>query len=154
MEPRGGLVEHVEDPREPEAELVGEPDARELAARERRRRTREREVREADALERSQALADEGERTRHDLGIRRVERERVERRRELAHVHPQEVGEREATDVDAARGLGEARAEAFGAFALELVIVGGDDTAPVARLARAERVIARDELEARLGRRG
>src|SRR5690606_7202029 len=51
-------------------------------------------------------------------------------------------------------GLGETRAGAFGAFALELVIVGGDDTAPVARLARTERVIARDELEARLGRRG
>ena len=134
VEPRGGLVEHVDDPEEVRAHLGRETQALELTGREGGRRTLEREVAEPEVHEdretRAQVLRDAtrdldllgmGLRELRDLlrGAVRVGTQELGEalQRDARHVRDVEPGER-----DRQRSLRQALALAERAFAVQHVL--------------------------------
>ena len=91
MKADGGLVEDVEHPREPRADLGGEADPLALATGERRCLAVEGQVAEADLIEEIEPRANLLEQLRSDHALRRVERERGEKL--------PRVGDREAAEA-------------------------------------------------------
>ena len=105
MEADRGLVEHVEDARQPGADLAREADALALATRQRSRAAAQREIVETDIVEKAQALADFLEHALADLALLRREPlgHVVEPRRCLADRHVRDIADVEAVDLDRQR---------------------------------------------------